>query len=208
MKKIWGVGKQFEKKLLRDGISSVAHLQQMAEADLIKRYGELGQRLYRLSRGLDSRNVKPTSRAKSISGETTFHEDITDLESLSRKLWYLSEKVSTRAKKAGKAGKTVTLKLKTAKFRSLTRSRTLANATQLAELIYREGADLLKSEVDGTPYRLIGIGISGLIDADLVQEDDLFDEEKKSIQATERAIDNIRDKFGKDAIQKGRGLRK
>ncbi len=208
VKKIWGVGKQFEKKLRRDGIEMVSQLQTIDESDLIKRYGEMGQRLYRLSRGLDTRNVKPVSKAKSISGETTFNKDITDLDDLQRKLWRLSEKVSARAKKANKAGKTVTLKLKTAKFRSLTRSRTLGTATQLAELIYREGAELLEKECDGTPYRLIGIGISGLIDADLVQEDDLFDTEKKNIQATETAIDAIRDKFGLAAIQKGRSLRK
>jgi len=109
---IWGVGKAFEAKLARDGISRIAQLQKMEENDLMARYGTMGRRLWRLSRGLDVRSVSSANIAKSISAETTFFDDIHDAAELDRRLWPLCEKVAQRAKAAGASGQTVVLKLK------------------------------------------------------------------------------------------------
>ena len=206
--KICGVGKATARKLKRNGLHTLGQLQGLEEKALIKRYGDIGRRLARLSHGEDVRRVNPTSKAKSISAETTFADDIRDLEDLSRRLWLLSEKVSFRMKVASKAGQTVTLKLKTADFRIRTRSRTLLHPTQLAEAIFQDGRALLAPEADGTPFRLIGIGMSGLVDQDTANDADLFDDRAIHWGATERAIDQVREKFGSDAIKKGRALDK
>jgi len=206
--KIWGVGKAFEKRLRKDGLHRIGQLQGQDENEFIKRYGDIGRRLVRLSMGKDARHVAARSKAKSISGETTFFNDISANDDLIRKLWPLCERVSARAKRAGKVGKTVTLKLKTSDFKSRTRSRTLLHPTQMAEVLFREGKDLLLPEVDGTSFRLIGIGITGLQDENTSNDSDLFDQETAQIKATESVIDQVREKFGDKSIQKGRAIRR
>ncbi|HUD52024.1 DNA polymerase IV [Parvibaculum sp.] len=205
---IWGVGKAFEAKLARDGISRIAQLQKMEENDLMARYGTMGRRLWRLSRGLDVRSVSSANIAKSISAETTFFDDIHDAAELDRRLWPLCEKVAQRAKAAETSGQTVVLKLKTADFKTRTRSVTLPDPTQLAEVIYRIGAPLLAKEADGTAFRLLGIGLSQLGEGDLADPPDMLDPAATRRAVAERAMDKVRAKFGADAIIKGRGIRK
>jgi DNA polymerase IV len=205
---IWGVGKALEAKLAREGVTRISQLQKMEENDLMARYGSMGRRLYRLSRGLDSRHVEPVHEAKSISSETTFMRDISNAAELDRILWPLCEKVSRRAKAAGLAGSTVVLKLKTDDFKIRTRNQTLHDPTQLAEVIYRTAAPLLAREATGTSFRLLGVGISGLTDGDLSDPPDFLDPDAARRAAAERAMDRLRDKFGDKSIGKGRGLRK
>jgi len=205
---LWGVGKAFEQKLRRDGITKVSQLQKMEEADLIRRYGGSGQHIWRLARAQDSRRVHMGAERKSISNETTFFDDITDGQELERILWRLTESVATRAKKTETSGRTITLKLRTSDFKIKTRSRTLDDPTMLADVIFSIGRELLSPEVDGTPYRLIGIGISGLDDATRADPPDLIDQDRTRRAAAERAMDQVRGKFGKDVIGKGRGMKK
>src|SRR6478736_9367173 len=134
---IWGVGKAFAATLESHGIRSIGQLQAMEEGDLMRRYGVMGQRLFRLSRGIDDRVVHPNEAAKSVSAETTFFEDISRHEDLVPILRDLSEKVSRRLKRSEIAGRTVVLKLKTADFKSRTRNRRLDDPTQLADRIFR-----------------------------------------------------------------------
>ncbi|MDH5558187.1 MAG: DNA polymerase IV, partial [Alphaproteobacteria bacterium] len=134
---IYGVGRALEARLRHDGIATIGELRQVEETVLYRRYGAMGQRLYKLSRGIDDRKVDPSEQIKSISSETTFMEDIADLATLSREVWPLCEKVAQRLKKTGLAGKRVTLKLKTADFKQLTRSRTMDVPLRPAEEIYR-----------------------------------------------------------------------
>jgi DNA polymerase-4 len=205
---IWGVGKAFETKLAKDGITRISQLQKMDESDLMARYGSMGRRLWRLSRGLDDRSVSASSVAKSISAETTFLEDISDGAELARRLWPLCEKVAARAKASDASGQTVVLKLKTADFRIRTRSVTLPDPTQLAEVLYRIGAPLLAKEADGTAFRLLGIGLSQLGAGDLADPPDMLDPKATRRAEAERAMDMVRAKFGAEAIIKGRGIRK
>jgi DNA polymerase-4 len=203
---IWGVGRALNKRLQADGINLIGQLQTMDERDLMARYGSMGQRLWAFSRGKDSRTVDPDAPAKSISAETTFDRDITDLKTLDAVLWRLSEKVSQRLKAQDKAGNTITLKLKAKDFKQRTRSQQLPTATQLADVIYRQGRLLLEKEIDGTAFRLLGIGASGLTDDDLADAPDLLDPTGTRKAHLERTMDTVRAKFGGGAIRKGRGL--
>lgn len=203
---IWGVGKALEAKLARDGITRIAQLQKMEENDLMARYGSMGRRLWRLARGEDFRHVEPGHEAKSISAETTFMRDISDVSELDRILWPLCEKVSRRAKAAGLSGSTVVLKLKTADFKTRTRNQTLHDPTQLAEVIYRIASPMLAREATGTKFRLLGVGISGLADGDIADPPDMLDPGAARRAAAERAMDRLREKFGDKSIGKGRGL--
>ncbi len=200
---IFGVGKAMQARLAADGIRTIGALQRMGEADLGKRYGSMGLRLYRLARADDTRKVSPHGEAKSVSAETTFDGDIADPAALRAILRALAEKVSRRLKKAGLAGRTLTLKLKTADFRTRTRSRQLADATRLADRIFREGEDLLARETDGTFFRLLGIGISDFTDPQLADPIDLVDTGAGKRAAAEAAIDLIRARYGSEAVELG-----
>ncbi|PDT52600.1 MULTISPECIES: DNA polymerase IV [Sinorhizobium] len=200
---IWGVGKAFAATLERDGIRTIGQLQTMDEADLMRRYGSMGQRLYRLSRGQDERTVEIDGEAKSVSSETTFNDDLSRPDELVSHLRRLSEQVALRLRKSELAGQTVVLKLKTADFKLRTRNRRLESPTRLADRIFRVGLQLLEREVDGTKYRLIGIGVSDLTHPDLADPPDLVDPLATRRAAAEEAINKLRDKFGKASVETG-----
>jgi DNA polymerase-4 len=200
---IWGVGKAFAATLERDGVRTIGQLQKMERGDLMRRYGTMGDRLYRLARGEDDRRVEPRQDAKSVSAETTFDSDLGSLDDLVPVLRALSEKVSARLKKAGIAGRTVVLKLKSADFRIRTRNRQLGDPTRLADRIFSTGLDLLRREIDGTRYRLLGIGVSDLSDDGKADPPDLVDIQARKRAMAEGAIDALRDKFGGKAVETG-----
>ena len=200
---IWGVGKVFGETLARDGYRTIADLQRADEADLMRRYGVEGQRVARLARGVDQRFVSPDRETKSVSAETTFARDLSDLRALERLLWDLSERVSARLKAKSIAGTTVTLKLKTGDFRLRTRARSLPAPTQLAATIFDCGRELLVREADGTKFRLIGIGVSGLGDAEGADPADLVNQRAQRSAAAEHAVDRVRGRFGDDAVIRG-----
>lgn len=200
---LWGVGRVAQERLAQDGVRTVGDIQNIDEATLIRRYGNEGQRLHRLSRGIDMRRVNPHRDMKSISNETTFHTDMSDGEELERILYRLSEKVAARLRSHSMAGQTVQLKLKTKDFRLRTRARALPKPTRLATRIFEAGRALLRAECDGTAFRLIGIGVSDLgPDAD-ADHADLIDTEVTKELATQEAIDHLRDRFGKAAVVRG-----
>lgn len=199
----WGVGKAMQAMLASDGITDIAMIQEMEEGELARRYGAMGLRMWRLARGLDDRSVTARGEAKSVSSETTFNHDLASLDALAPILRRLSERVSARLKKQHIAGQTLVLKLKTADFKSRTRSRTLADPTRLADRIYRNGLELLRKEIDGTKFRLIGIGVSSLGDDATADPDDLVDPGAARRAKAEFAIDGLREKFGDRAVEHG-----
>lgn len=204
---IWGVGKAFRKQLSNDGIRHVRDLLPYDEQQLVARYGRIGKRLYFFARGIDDRKVEAHSAMKSISAETTFNEDIADLHLLEKQLWPLCEKVSKRLKAKDLAGGNIMLKLKTAEFKQITRSRTLENPTQLSEVIYQESRRLLERAIDGHRFRLIGVGTSDLRDGETADPPSLLVPELAQVAKVEQAIDAVRLKLGDDAIKKGRSLK-
>jgi len=200
---IFGVGKVAQQRLARDGLRTIGDLQRAGERELTRRYGAEGARLARLARGLDERKVSADRETKSISAETTFDQDIADFRRLELRLWHLCEKASARLKSNELAGGTVTLKLKTSDFRIRTRAQSLAHPTQLAARIFAAGRELLGREIDGTMFRLIGIGVSALDDGKGADFADLLD--RRTAEA-EQAIDRLRERFGDEAIIKGLAL--
>ena len=200
---IWGVGKAFAATLAQDGIRTIGQLQRMEQADLMRRYGTMGTRLYRLARGQDDRRVHADHEAKSVSAETTFDTDLASPADLVPVLRALSEKVSSRLKKSGIAGRTVVLKLKTKDFRIRTRNRQLADPTRLADRIFQTGLELLRKETDGTQYRLLGIGVSDLSDDGKADPPDLVDERATKRAMAETAMDTVREKYGREAVETG-----
>lgn len=201
---IYGVGKVFSETLRRDGYETIGQLQRAAPEDLMKRYGESGARLARLSRGQDSRTISSDGEMKAISAETTFNTDLSTYEELSTELLALSERLSDRLKSKGIVGDTVTLKLKSAGFRLRTRARHLMMPTQLASVMFEAGAQLLAREIDGTAFRLIGIGLSGLSETAGIDPVDLIEPDIARRAAAERAMDSVRTRFGRDAVIRGK----
>jgi len=204
---IWGVGKAMRKSLAKRGITKINQLHSYEKADLMRHFGTMGARLYHLSRGEDHRKIQPGSGTKSISNETTFFDDVSSFEKLEKSLWKLCENVSFRAKSKNLAGRTITLKLKSANFKSRTRSTSLYDATFLAERIFSAAQPLLKKELDGTAFRLIGVGISHLEEMTIDQTPQDLDENVARQTKAELAMDKLRKKFGQDAVGKGRGFK-
>ena len=204
IKLIWGVGKVSQQALAKDGFHTIGQLQQADESELTKRYGSMGLRLARLARGEDSRTVSPNSETKSISSETTFNRDLSSADDLLPILRRLSENTAERAKKAGLAGRTITMKLKNKQFKSITRSRSLPDPTQLADKLYMIGRELLEKELDGKQaYRLIGIGLGDLHSDALADPPDLVDIDAGKRAEAEKAIDRLSEKFGGKMVELG-----
>ena len=197
---IFGVGPASQEKLIQRGFRLIGDLQRADEHELMKQLGGEGQRLWRLARGIDDRRVVADRGAKTISNETTFENDIRDLVTLEKLLWKLSEKVSARLKSSGLVGSTVTLKLKTADFRQRTRSQSIQSPTQLAAKIFAISREMLAKEIDGTAFRLIGTGVSALKPGSAADDSDMLD--RRSAHA-ERAMDELRKKFGNAAVIRG-----
>lgn len=205
---IWGIGAAGQASLEAVGIRSFADLRRWDRRDLHERFGTMGERLWHLCRGEDTRRVAPDRAVKSISNETTFAEDISDPDILDGHIWRLAEKVADRAKGKGLAGRTVTLKLKRDDFRLLTRRLSLPDGTQVADRLYRSARTLYDQADHPRPYRLIGVGLSELIPAEAADRSgDLLDPQAARRIKAERATDAIRARFGEDAILKGRALR-
>jgi DNA polymerase IV len=201
---LWGVGGAMQRRLAADGIMRIGQLAALDPRELARRYGKLGLRLAQLARGEDDRRIDPEGRARSISAETTFARDEADAEALARVLWPLCEKVAARLKQSGLAAGSVTVKLKTADFRLRTRSRHLADPTQLADSLYRTARLLLAAEADGaTLFRLIGVGADSLVDGAAADLPTLFDAEDGRPRRLEQAIDALRNRHGTTAVRRG-----
>ncbi|MGH7123110.1 MAG: DNA polymerase IV, partial [Stellaceae bacterium] len=171
---LWGVGAALGRRLARDGITTIGELRERSERELLARYGSIGHRLYRFSRGEDDRAVVTDAPTKSVSVETTFDHDLAAPEALAAELEPLARQLAKRLTAHRLAAGGVTLKLKTNRFKIITRSRVLADPTQRAEVLYTAALNLLREAADGTVYRLIGIGGDRLVDAERADPPDLF----------------------------------
>ncbi len=204
---IWGAGRAMQEQLARDGITLIGQLQSMDKTELMRSYGSMGARLYHLSRGEDVRHVSADDRSRSISAETTFNTDLRDYVELETVLWRLAEKVSRRAKGEGLAGHTVVLKLKTADFRIRTRNVSLDEPTLLASRIFEAAKPMLKREAKGVAFRLVGVGIVNLTPAEAESETLTLDVHTSTSAKAELAMDKLRKKYGRDAVERGIALR-
>jgi DNA polymerase-4 len=205
VKRIWGVGKVMQQTLTRHGIETIRQLRQMPLEWLEGNLGRAsGASLYRLARGMDDRSVEPEHEAKSLSSERTFAEDVTDKTELERVLLAEVERVATRLRRQKLYAKTATLKIRYGDFRTITRRSTLSQSTCLTERL-REAARALFNTWQKTafgPVRLIGFGVTGL-SAEEGRQLELFpDPNEQRLRQLDRVIDQVRERYGGDALQR------
>ena len=205
---LWGVGAALQRRLAADGITLIGQLAALGERELAARYGRIGPRLAQLARGrLTSSRTRSPAGALDLGGN---HPGAG--RSRCGRPWHTSfgryaSGSSAHLKEASLAAGTVTLKLKTGDFRLRTRSRRLADPTQLAETLFRTASALLAAEADGvTRYRLIGVGADLLVDGGEADLPTLFDDELGRPRRLEQAIDEIRGRLGDNSLRRGRDL--
>lgn len=200
---IWGVGAVTQGRLAALGFATIGDIQDCTEAEFARRIGSEGSSLWRLAHGIDARPVSTSREAKSVSSETTFSTDLAKADDLVPILYQLCEKVAARLAAADLAAGGVVLKLKSRDFRLKTRSRGPIPPTQLAARLFDAGRALLLPELDGTRYRLIGIGAADLRPAAEADRADLLDASLPRQKATAQAIDAVRARFGTAALVRG-----
>ncbi len=204
---IWGVGASTQKSLEKSGIRTFLDLLRWDRKDLVSKFGSMGDRLWFLARGQDARVVSNSDRIKSISNETTLNENTSNIRVLEGHLWRLCEKVSSRAKSKGLAGNIMILKLKSSNHKIITRRVTLRDPTYMADVLFRSTYPLMEAAIENGPFRLVGAGLSGLCLASQAQrEPELLDDGALNRIKVERVTDEIREKFGDEAMIKGRSL--
>ena len=205
---LWGVGPAGAKALERENLRTIGDIRAAGEARMRAKYGDWGAHLFALSMAQDNRPVDPDGERKSVSAETTFFEDIAEIEALEDILWPLCERVAARCRASEIAGRTLTLKLKNASFKIITRRRQLNEPTLLAARIFEVARQLLAADADGrTKFRLIGVGLADFSDAADADKGDMLDRDTPKRAAAEAAIAKARGKYGRDAVQTGRALK-
>jgi len=204
--KLPGIGKKSEPRLKSLGVDTIGQLAALPAAMLKHYFGVFGELMHRYANGIDDREVKPPTEAKSMSRETTFETDTGDRSRLKATLSYLSERLGSELRQCGRQAKCVTLKLRYADFTTITRRRTLKRASDTDQPIFNTGLQLLEAALalEKRPVRLIGIGVSKLIEP--VRQLDMLDTSAQRLEQLDRAIDRIRKKYGFTAIQTGRTL--
>jgi DNA polymerase-4 len=208
VERLWGVGKQSSKVFQRLGIRTIGQLRQWPLDVLQARFGNSGEHLWNLAHGRDDRPVVPEREAKSISHETTFEHDISDMDVLRAWLVDLTDQVGCRLRRHRLRGRTVQLKVRFADFSLITRSCTLPEPTDITDELWREADDLLCHRLPAghLPVRLVGMGVSGLDDTGLVQGM-LFDQEERQKQSrVDTVADQIKERFGGTALRRGSSL--
>jgi len=149
------------------GIHTGLDLKQWSQLDLIKHFGKTGGFYYDIVRGIDNRPVKPNRERKSIAVERTMQEDMTTLSALEERLKLIADKLVERLDNKEKYGRTITLKLKTADFDIITRSRSVSHPVIRLDEILSIGLGLLRDNYsEPTPIRLIGLTSSNFVDED------------------------------------------
>ena len=205
--KLPGIGQKTEQKLNSLSINTIGKLSIMPLSALKSHFGASGEVLHRLAKGIDQREVKPPAAAKSTSRETTFSKDTRDLSQLKSTLRYLGERVGADLRQRGKRTRCITLKLRYADFTTITRRHTLSQTSDSDQTIFDVGLGLLNRALsqERQPVRLIGIGVSELVEAGKQLE--MLDASAQRHDSLNKAIDRIRKKYGFTAIQTGRTLK-
>jgi DNA polymerase-4 len=208
--RLWGVGKVTGRVFERLAIRTIGQLRQMPLDTLNKLFGSSGEHYWQLAHGIDNRRVVPDREAKSISNETTFTEDIVDMEVLRAWLVNLVEQVARRLRQHDLRGRTVELKVRFADFKTISRSLTLMEPTCITQELLEAGVELLTQRLPSRhlPIRLLGFGVSKL-DASVNVQQQLFDQpDRERNKDLDRVADQITEKFGKLAIRRGARLDK
>ena len=199
--RLWGVGTKSADVLREYGVRTIGDLATLPEDLLVRRFGKHGASLADRARGLDGDPVGDRDAAKSIGHEHTFDVDTSDREIIERTLLGMSEGVAGRLRDSGVKASTVTVKIRDSSFRTITRQRTLPEATDLTEPIFRTALELARSEVRGLRIRLLGVTASGLGERDQMSLFGLDDPRRRRVV---EAADAVRHRFGDRAITRAR----
>ncbi len=202
--RLWGVGPATRRRLERLGVHTIGDLAAIPEATLRQTLGDAhGTHLHALALNDDDRPVEPVRHAKSIGHEETFATDVTDRSRLELDLMRFAERVATRLREAKTAARTVQLKVRYSDFRTITRSRTLPDATDVAHELVRVGRELLR-EVDlGDGLRLLGLSAQQLVPITDLQPRlplDAASTGDARHASLERTVDQVRARYGDDAV--------
>jgi DNA polymerase-4 len=201
---LWGVGAKTGKVFDRLGLRSVGDVAAVPIDVLVRELGAaVGTHLALLARGQDSRAVVPHVRQKSVGAEETFPRDISSPAAIRRELLRLSARTAASLRASGLAARTVSVKLRLASFRTVTRSRTLPEPTDVAQQIYRTACALYAASglAEGTLLRLVGVRASGLLPASVAASQPALGEHGASWREAERAMDRIAGKFGTGIVR-------
>jgi DNA polymerase IV len=201
---LWGVGERTGEALARLGLRTVADIAHTPLATLQNELGAAhGSHLAALASGRDERRVTPHTAEKSIGAEETFATDIDDPGRIRRELLKLSGRTAHSLRASGYAARTISVKLRLASFKTLTRSRTLAYPTDVAHEIYATACALYQSAgLDrSAALRLVGVRVSGLVPASGANAQLTFDDRPVGWREAERAMDKITSRFGASAVR-------
>ena len=198
---LWGVGPKTAAHLRQRGITTIGRLAALGDADLKNYFGHHGESMRRRAKGIDNTPIYPESGdPKSVSNEMTFHEDQDDEVGLLKILRGLSEKVGSRLRKAGLAGSVVQIKIRYADFSTYTRQTSMKECTNLDQEIYDEAQRLfLKHWQSGRAVRLLGVGVTSLDKPH--RQLALWDDQSSKKEELTKAVDDLRERFGKDIIR-------
>src|SRR5215469_6281695 len=202
---LWGVGEKAEEVLARLGLRTIGDIAHIPRETLQRELGAAaGAHLWALAWGRDERQVVPQREEKSVGAEETFPADIDDPDVIRRELLRLSDKTARALRVAGCVAKTVTVKLRLASFKTITRSRTLPEPTDVARVIYGTACALYEgSGLIGRRLRLVGVRASGLRPATGASTQLAFGDRPVGWREAEQAMDKITRKFGEEALHPG-----
>lgn len=205
--KLPGIGQKSEQVLKSLGVSTIGQLANLPLVVLKSHFGIYGRLVHDHANGIDESQVMPPGEAKSISRETTFEKDTRNASLLKATLRYLGERVGSDLRQKGKLARCIGIKLRYADFTTITRQRTLGQASDTDQTIFDTGLKLMKKELakEKRVVRLIGIGVSHLVESG--RQLSLLDASPQRLEMLNATIDRIRQKYGFTAIQTGRTLR-
>ena len=203
---IWGVGKVTEKALRSKGINTIKQFRETSVEFLHSILGNQTPHMLRLAQGVDNRDIESSREAKSVSSEQTFATDITDKEFLLNILLNQVEEVSQRLRADSLQAKTITLKLRYEDFKTITRSATLSNPTNITSTLWQEAKGLFVKwhTKSAGALRLLGFGVSALSDEGSGQRLLFSDPEEEKQRRLDKAFDEIRNRYGNNAVKHGK----
>ena len=203
--RIWGVGRITERALRAHSICTIADLRRCRPEELRTIVGNATDELLRLAQGQDDRPVEPDRRRKSLSSEQTFARDVSNETVLLSVLLEQVEEVAQRLRQCRVRARTITLKLRYGDFRTLTRSETLGEATNLTALLWEAAERVFRQwhRRSGGALRLLGFGASGLTPEGTAQETLFPDPEIEKLRRLDQTVDAIRDRYGKHSLHRG-----
>ena len=201
VRRLWGVGHVTERKLRNAGFLTIGDIQKAPFAKLASVLGNQASLIQRLSFGVDDRAVEASRRIKSIGDESTYEKDLTEPADIDRQIAIHSDVVAKRLRRHKLAGRTISLKVRFASFRTVTRSLSLEEGTDLQEEIYAAALELKKRIYMNEGVRLIGVTASNL--APPLETVDLFSTVREKQAKAAAVMDAIQEKFGEHALRKG-----